>query len=67
MIYVYCFLISLATTLAVFVGIAFAAKWAIPRYGAMAMRMAMGGGIRNPYAPPVQVSISGGHPPDKAT
>ena len=41
MIYVYCFLISLATILLVFLGLFLLMRWALPRYGMRAMRMVM--------------------------
>lgn len=53
MIYVYCLLISWASIVAAFVGVLLLARWAIPRYGAKALQMA----ITRPMTPPPPTKV----------
>lgn len=48
MLYVYVFLIAVGTNVGIFAGLFLLARWAIPRYGAQAMRLAM-----RPPGPPI--------------
>jgi hypothetical protein len=60
MIYVYCMLISWASIVAAFVGVLLLARWAIPRYGAKAMQMAL---ARQMTPPATYVTVTGSSPP----
>jgi hypothetical protein len=54
MLYVYVVLITLGTNVGLFVGLLLLARWAIPRYGAQAIRLAMAPKFAPPVVPPIR-------------